>query len=249
MAKIITKNNHLLEQYKQNKRLRNWSYVVIFVDLMMFMFSIEHIGASFQPVALLCMILFLASGFAASHYSKKTNSLHSGLQGEEATAKIIASLPDTYTGFQNIQVTHDGKTSELDMAVVGPTGVFIIETKNMNGTIVGNYEHAKWVQEKIGRKGTPYSKNFHSPIKQVGTHVYRLAHYLRGQKCNVHIDDIVYFSNPDTTVRLTGTPSKTPVFSASGNGGREICNYILENEQVLSKKMIAQVVSLLESAQ
>jgi len=203
---------------------------------------------SIEPIVLnILLVGFGGCGYLSQYMQQKAAIYKSGVDGENATAEIVSSLPNTYLGFQNVQVTYEGKTSELDMVVVGPTGVFIIETKNLNGTIVGNYGNPQWVQKKVGQEGTPYSKNFYNPIKQVGTHVYRLANYLRSNGCYVHVNDMVYFSNPDTVIQLLGTPSNTPVFTALGNSGREICDYILENEQRIAENVIYQISELLSA--
>lgn len=124
---------------------------------------------------------------------------------------------------------------------------FIIETKNMNGTIVGNYDAQYWTQRKIGRNGTPYSGQLYSPVKQVKTHVYRLANYLRKENINVFVDAMVYFSNPNSVVQVTGFSAGTPVFSALGNGSEEICHQILCSDQKLSPEVLAKVNTLLEA--
>ena len=246
MARITRKNDDLLNKYyKYNKKKIN-AYIICGISFFFWMLNVIFIN-SFNPILIFVLFVGFGGGGALGGYMKqKADSYKSGVDGENATAQIIASLPDTYTGFQNIRITFEGKTSELDMVVVGPTGVFVIETKNMNGTIVGNYDNPQWVQKKVGQQGTPYSKNFYNPIKQVGTHVYRLANYLRNNGCAVHVNDMVYFSNPDTAVQLLGTQPKTPVFTALGNSAREICDYILENEQQISENVVCQICELLD---
>lgn len=244
MAQIIKKNNDLLNKYRQYKRITLIGYgvcAIFFIAFALNMFSFNF-GLSIP-----LMLGFVLGGFVGGMFKQKAEAVKSGLDGEMATAAIVSSLPETYCGFQNIKITFDGKQSELDMVVTGPTGVFIIETKNMNGAIVGNYDNPQWTQKKVGQQGTPYSKNFYNPIKQVGTHVYRLANYLRNNGVNIHVSDMVYFSNPDTFVQLIGIPTKTPVFTALGNGATEICNHILNGEQEISKEDLSKINALLNS--
>ena len=242
MAQIVKKNNELLKKYKRYKTNMIRACLLCGVSFLLWVLSIIFVR-SFNPFLIVIVFTGLFGGGAvASYMMHKVAALKSGLKGENTTARIVSMLPDTYYGFQNLKITYQGKTSELDMVVVGPTGVFVIETKNMNGTIVGRYDNPKWVQEKIGRGGTPYNAQFYNPIKQVGTQVYRLANYLREKSCHVYINDMVYFSNPDTIVQLLGTPSKTPVFAANWNSAREICNYIIENKEKISDKQIKQII-------
>lgn len=246
MAKIVGRNSALEEEFTQCSNLSQLGLGVSVVAVVLFVLNIGFEFMAFEAAVIL--LLFTAGGsFVRQHYADKAAMLAAGLTGEASTAGIISSLPDTYCGFQNIQVSYEGKTSELDMVVTGPTGVFIIETKNMNGTIVGNYDAQYWTQRKIGRNGTPYSGQLYSPVKQVKTHVYRLANYLRKENINVFVDAMVYFSNPNSVVQVTGFSAGTPVFSALGNGSEEICHQILCSDQKLSPEVLAKVNTLLEA--
>lgn len=246
MARIVKKNNELREKYTKSREKMIIASLIAGASFVLWALNVIAIH-SFNPVLIFTLFVGFGGGAMYAGYMKqKVDAYKSGIEGENATAEIISALPDTYCGFQNLKITYEGKTSELDMVVVGPTGVFVIETKNLNGTIVGNYDNPQWVQKKIGQQGTPYSKNFYNPIKQVGTHVYRLANCLRKEGCSVYVNDMVYFSNPDTVVQLMGTPSKAPVFTALGNSAKEICDYILKNEQTISREMVCRINSLLE---
>ena len=127
-------------------------------------------GAVFYVLAILCAVagavlpvffgvaaVFMIIGVTRGGSFGPDRAERAGLAGEVATANFIAKFPDSFSGFQNLNVTYEGKKSELDMVVVGPTGVYIIETKNHNGHIQGNFESHDWVQFKTGRAGGQYS--------------------------------------------------------------------------------------------
>ena len=88
------------------------------------------------------------------------------------------------------------------MVVVTPTGVWIIEDKNITGSVFGNYDSPMWTQRKEGRQGGSYTKTFCNPNKQVGMHTYRLAHLLRDNGFSVYVKDMVYFANSETVIRF-----------------------------------------------
>ncbi len=247
MARIITKNDKLSAQYnKYRKRMITW-YALCGV----FFVSFAIIG----PISLLSkfsvfitlpiMLLFAGCGFMGGFSKQKADSYKAGVEGERATASIIAALPQSYVGIRNLDIVYQGQKSELDMVVVGPTGVFVIETKNLNGTIIGNADNPQWTQKKVGQGGTPYSKNFYSPIKQVGTHVYRLAHHLRDNRFNVHVNSMVYFANPDAAVQIIGQNPNIPVLSAIGNGASEILGIISNRPCCLTDEQVNTIVNLL----
>lgn len=60
-----------------------------------------------------------------------------GLQGEEDVFDILKKLPDEYSIFRGIQINGPW---DIDFIIVGPTGVFTIETKSHKGTIEFNGE-------------------------------------------------------------------------------------------------------------
>lgn len=245
MAQIIKKCSDLETNYlKFNSRFKIALFVCIGCFAGLFLVGYTF-NAFVSPITIPIFIAFFISSVVAALSKQKANIYYYGLQGESVTAEVIHSLPHNYFGVQNLKVTYKGETSELDMVVVGPTGVFVVETKNQNGTVVGNYAATHWTQHKVGRKGTPYSKNFYSPVKQVGTHVYRLANYLRSNGIKVFVNSAVYFSNADTAVNLSGTPSQTPVFAAITGGAVKLKNYITVGSEVLSADEINKVIKLL----
>lgn len=231
MAKIIKKSDALEQKYRRYLRLCIVGGVCALLGFCVFALSMLSFGAMlFLP----CAVLLLGGAVFAGVYSNKAIICKRGIEGERITAGLIQSLPDSYVGFQNLTVSYDGKRSELDMVVVGPTGVWIIETKNMTGSVFGNYDSPMWTQRKEGRQGASYTKTFYNPIKQVSTHTYRLAHLLRDNGFSVYVKDMVYFANPETVIQLLGAPSKTPVFSALANTPEELLRTITDAGDVLA---------------
>lgn len=199
------------------------------------------------PLFLLFAIGVMA-GFVIGLYGNRNAEIYRcGIEGETVTANIVRHLSDSYYAIQNVNVSYQGKSSELDLVVVGPGGVFVVETKYLKGTVIGAYDRDQWELHKVGRGGTPYSKTFYSPVKQVGTHVFRLANFLRKKGENVWVDGIVCFSNSETEVCLQGSPDKIPVFSVHNGGAYDLCNYITGKGGNLSERQIQRIVQLLRS--
>lgn len=246
MAKIIKKSNHLKEEYEKAKSASTIGYIACIIGFVLF--AVLAVGAHMFSVAIPLIFVFGGGGLIGSTFKQKADALASGLAGEAATAEIFSALPSTsYCGFQNLTISYEGKQSELDTVIVGPTGVFIVETKNMGGTIVGNYDNPQWVQKKVGQQGTPYQKNFYSPIKQVGTHTYRLAGFLRENGINVHVNNMVYFSNPDAVVQLLGEKKNTPVYSALTHGSNDLLLEVLDKEECIDEATLVKIINLLNA--
>jgi Nuclease-related domain len=60
--------------------------------------------------------------------------LRKGILGEEAVAAVLAGLPSTYWILHGVSTGH----GDVDHVVIGPTGVFALETKAWEGTF---YRH------------------------------------------------------------------------------------------------------------
>ena len=56
-----------------------------------------------------------------------------GLFGEAMVAHLLGMLPATFHCVHDITVRSNGKRSNIDHLVVGPTGIWVIETKNWKG--------------------------------------------------------------------------------------------------------------------
>lgn len=239
MAQIIKKQNELEKKYLQTRQLSQLGLGLFFAGMVVAAFNLGSV------TMLISLLVAFGGVFLGAYMGKQANIYKAGVSGEGITAEIIRKLPEEYFAVQNLRVTYNDQSSEMDLVVVGPTGVFIVETKNLKGTVVGEAEEKYWTLCKVGRQGTPYSKEFYSPVKQVGTHVYRLANFLRSNGANIRVESAVYFSHPETAVQLNGTPKNTPIFWEQSNGAAQLRQYITGQERRLSPVQIDRIRQLL----
>ncbi|USG65111.1 NERD domain-containing protein [Brevibacillus ruminantium] len=243
MANVIHSKNSLSIQLKQ--QIVKQIFFLLGFPVLIF------IGLILLKVLFGNQTLFLFGVFAgifiwgilnAKQYTK-IKIIYAGLQGEKNTNRLLGSLPESYAVLSDITIEVEGKRSQIDHIVVGPTGVYVIETKNLNGSIVGSESDHQLVQHKIGRRGGEYSKSFYNPVKQVGTHVYRLATYLKKYSLDTWVQGIVYFSNPDAEVNVNS--EKIPVFCFE-EGPNQIIRYVMDQEaETLSVEKTKRIVDLL----
>ena len=260
MAKIIKKGHQLeeeyyeLEQEQADARTENIRglgkiavvflviyFVIIAVIVAADIFSIVFIPLTICMGALLLatvLVCFLNDGSECADI----DMLISGISGERIATNVLAMLPDSYTVFQNVIVTYGNKQSEIDNIVVGKSGVFIIEVKNHNGRIRGNLGDTYWTQHKVGRGGTPYTNEMYNPVKQVGTHIYCLANYLRRKGVNTYIEGMVYFVNETCQLSLTGN-STISVYSSYEQ--EHICRQILSGKSNLDSRSVNYICRLI----
>lgn len=252
MAKIIRAGagpEQTFHAYAENhKRQARLGYIFIGVGI-----------AGFAIGVLLAQLLLLFVGIplaivgcillgVESSRRRQMDVLRAGMDGEAETSGYIRALPDTYTGIQNLTVSYQGKSSEIDMLVVGPTGVFVIETKNISGHIYGSIHDTDWGRTKISRGGKAYSKSFYNPVKQVNTHVFRCARYLKEKGCSAYIHAIVYFPNENTTLSVTDRNDATKIFCQSDDGANKLVQYILNGNPCLSQRECERIIAVLTNA-
>lgn len=244
MARIIRKSNALREKHALYLKITVICYLISFtcfiVEAACIMLSLS-IGV-FSFILPAGFVLF---GGIGGVMIEKTKSVKAGFKGEEELAKIAAKFPEEYVGFLNTTISFEDRVCETDLIVVGPTGVFIIENKNLNGEIEGCYDQKYWTQHKVGRGGTPYSRDFYSPTRQVGNHVFALAGLLKNRGAGVFVEGLVYMSNPDAEVSLTGTPGRYPVFIASDGGEYKLTRHIIHNQRTISAENLKKICRIL----
>lgn len=84
-----------------------------------------EVGALLTVVALCAVAYFLARG------ERRMENFYKGARGEERVAGILGGLPDAYHVFNDFVAGH----AHVDHVVVGPAGVFAIETKFWRGKV------------------------------------------------------------------------------------------------------------------
>lgn len=115
-------------------------------------------------------------------------------KGEQGEQFIIELLGQTIPGQRyvvNNLIVQDqyGNSSQIDHIFINSNGVFVIETKNLSGTIYGDDNRKEWIQVfNYGKQ----KYRFYNPIMQNATHVRRLQEVTG---TNLPITPIVVFAN------------------------------------------------------
>ena len=72
----------------------------------------------------------------------------------------------------------NGSTSEIDLLLITPKGLFVIESKNYDGWIFGRENNINWTQVLPTGNGTSCKQRFYNPIKQNQSHIKYLTDYI-----------------------------------------------------------------------
>ncbi|AOV08773.1 nuclease-related domain-containing protein [Sporosarcina ureilytica] len=196
-----------------------WTPPILYMVL--FFLRIFH----FQNALHLAPMLFAGAGII---FWRKYAILRVGLQGETKVANVLEKLPAGYKSYNSVRIAADDGQAEMDYIIVGRNGVFVVEVKNHNGTIVGKGADRVWIQHKVGRKGGQYSNEMRNPMKQVGRQVYFLSNYLKANDLDVWIEGIVFFSNDRVKVKVE--TEKGHVFTTSDELLNFITTYVSRNQ-------------------
>lgn len=185
------------------------------------------------------VLFFVALGFLLGTIPlfRRYKIWGSGAKGEEKTAKQLKQLKGRYHVFHYVVLPRT--KGDIDHIVIGPNGIFVIETKNNKGTITCNGD--SWSQHKTGKKGGHYKGKIGSPSRQAKRHASMLANMIgRRLHKRFHVNALVVFANKKAVLDLNHPT--VPVLHAN-----EVSSFI-ENfsSRALSKNEQDRLADLIE---
>lgn len=127
--------------------------------------------------------------------------LRFGLEGEKEVLDLLAKLPRQYKVLSDVHLVDGTKSSQIDFVIIGPNGLFIMESKHIKGIINGKEDDNYLQKIKIGKSGDKYYKRMYNPIKQISGHKIGMDVFLRKNDFRYKAFPILYFSN-DTVVNV-----------------------------------------------
>lgn len=116
-------------------------------------------------------------------------AFNTGTYGELSTFYNLERLKSNNKILTNIYIPKkDGKTTEIDILMINPTGIYVFESKNYSGWIFGDENSKMWTQTlKNGKKN-----RFYNPIWQNKGHISALDEFLNKQYSNLVYSYIVF---------------------------------------------------------
>jgi len=125
-----------------------------------------------------------------------------GRGGEIQVGGVLArELPDAYVLINGLALPRG--SGDIDHLVVGPSGVFLLETKTMAGRIVCTPD-GTWQRTRIGRGGTSYVAYIGDPAAQVQRNIYAVRECLRRRLPHLYsgrplwLEGVLVFPHPRT---------------------------------------------------
>ena len=167
-----------------------------------------------------------------------------GLSGERHVAQVLArELSDEYVLINGLKLPRGA--GDIDHLVVGPTGMFLLETKTMAGRIVCEPD-GTWRRTRVGRAGTAYAAYIGDPAAQVQRNIFAVRACLRRRlpvmlrRKPLWIEGLVVFAHPHT--ELEAVHSRVPAVRLR-DATPHICGHV--PPQALCASDIEQLVAAL----
>ena len=182
-----------------------------------------------QPVRVSVVCLAVLLGYQCIHdvflLEAAAGQYYGGAVGERGVGQVLSCLPSGFHVFNGIRFP----SGDVDHVVVGPTGVFSIETKNYSGTIGVREDH-------LIRNGELLA---HDPIRQSRLEA-RYVSSLTGQPPGaLQVVPVVVFAR--AKVRVHGTVGGVVVV-----GAESLLDAILSPEPHLAQIAVDELAHLME---
>lgn len=163
-------------------------------------------------VAVLLKLLSLYLKYRNSNYKLVSSNsffktiFDKGNYGEFLTFTKLEKLSDQNKLLTNLYIPRDdGTTTEVDLVMISPTGIYVFESKNYSGWIFGDEKNKNWTQTlENGQKN-----RFYNPIWQNKAHINALKTVL-----NLNDDafkSYIIFSERCTLKKINVTSSNVKV--------------------------------------
>ena len=195
MRKMKESRNYLRNQVRKN--LAKAVLSIVFFCLIFFAVSLSVLFtlrlSIFDSAAFLLSLVPLAAFY---YYLRKYRVYNAGWAGEKQVTKLLSSkLSDDYLLLNSLYLRNGG--GDVDHVVLGPNGVFVLETKNWSGDITCNGD--EWQ-----RDDRHTFKN--SPSLQVKRNTAKIKHIIDSSPAlrspEVTVEGIVVFTNNHSTLHL-----------------------------------------------
>lgn len=182
------------------------------------------------------ILLFIIVGAAFLFFAAYLRSPEvKGRQGEARVSSRIQGQFNTenHVTLNDLTLSVSSGTTQIDHVLISPSGVFVIETKNMSGWIFGSKDQARWTQTLRRKKF-----QFQNPLRQNYKHVKTVQTVLGLKADQVH--NVVVFAG--SAVPKTEMPENVLW------GTRELVGYLgRQREVVFSPDDVRRMASELRS--
>jgi hypothetical protein len=150
-------------------------------------------------IGILILLIFLSyvvPDILTKRLDKQIDEYRRGQEGEDRVAElIIQALDGNWHLFRNINLPGRNR-GDLDLVLVGPPGVWVIEVKNFRG----KYRNVGDTWEY--RQGKKWKNASSNPSQQAHKNAIRLANFLKADGLNIFVNDAVVWANEESSLTV-----------------------------------------------
>lgn len=177
-----------------------------------------------NPLVLTLLIIFIITSIIKLTLFKRTSYytithtpylsmiFDSGKLGEYLIYKHLKNYEKNGCKFLfNIYVPkEDSITTEIDVLLISPKGIFVFESKNYSGWIFGKEQQKNWTQVLPKGRGRSHKEHFYNPIMQNNSHIKHLKNMIGG---DIPMHSVITFSERCTLKDITLTNDNIKVIN------------------------------------
>lgn len=236
MRKMKGSSSYLKNQVRKN--LAKAVLCVVLFFLIFFALSLRVLFTQslgiFDAAGLLVSLVPLAAFY---FYLRKYRIYNAGWVGERRVAKLLSSkLSDDYFLINDLYLHNGG--GDIDHVVLGPSGIFVLETKNWSGDITCNGD--MW--QRTGKRSFKGS-----PSLQVKRNAAKIKYIIDSSQAfrslDVWVEGIVVFTNNHATLNLNNPTVlilKLPQLPSHITTQRSPNNFSLQQIEAIGKEILRQ---------
>jgi len=234
MRKIDGSSNYLKNQtrkYLCRATLCLFLFILFFaLTAYNIIFKTQNIGIA-ETASFVVSLIFL---IPFRYYQHKYHVYKGGRQGEKTVIKTLTSrLNDEYWIINSVYLKSGA--GDIDHIVLGPTGVYVLETKNWSGKIICNDNHWQRPGKKIKSNPSLQVKNNTQKIKKIIDAISIFKGY------NIWVEGMVVFTNKHANLSINNPA--VPVLRI-----HQLPDYIKNQKgNRLTKEQIQQIIKQIQN--
>jgi hypothetical protein len=159
----------------------------------------------YELARILILIVALLFGY---HFFGQYSGYKRGYEGENRVARVLSSsLSDEYHLLNDVPVPNG--YGNIDHIVIGPNGVFVIETKNYAGHLICNGDtwSRSQANKRYGRLNSAVNFDLGSPSKQAKRNATKIKDFIESidqfRRNHIWVEAILVFSNPRVDLEIS----------------------------------------------
>ena len=164
-------------------------------------------NGSFVGIVVGGFVLVLAAGYEVHlrEIAQENRSIEGGRRGEQKMADLLAEqLADDHVILNDLELRIAHERAQIDHLVIGPPGIFVIESKYWAGKLTGDAGDAQWNQQR-SYGGVRHVK---SPVHQCERQRRMFITLLSARIPEDRIHALAVFTHPGVELRIANAKNR-----------------------------------------